>query len=475
MEARVGMQCWGGAGWRAPCRGPARGRRTVRGRAGAGARSDAGSGAGAGAGAGVGAAVGRLVVTLEQSVAAVDAAEWDACAAHACGAEGANPFVSHAFLACLEDSGSVCRERGWLPQHVVVREAADTDADGDADAGSGAGAGRVVAVCPLYLKGHSQGEYVFDHGWANAFERHGVAYYPKLQSCVPFTPATGPRLLVRDLGDALREAEVGRALAGTLADVGRRMGVSSVHVTFPTAEDCAALEATGRFRRRLGVQYHWENPADGARAGGRRYATFADFEAHLKQKKRASVRKERKKATRGGELEIVRLTGAGLREEHWDAFWGFYMDTTDRKWGQAYLTREFFSLLGERMADRVLLVMARRVEDGRWVAGALNLIGGTTLFGRNWGCDGFYEGLHFEVCYYQAIEAALELGLHRVEAGAQGEHKISRGYLPTLTYSAHHICVEAFDAPVADFLAREGEEMEEAVAYLMQSSPFKDD
>ena len=422
---------------------------------------------------------GQLVVTLEKRIDAVAASEWDACAAHACGRQGGmNPFVSHDFLSVLEESGSVCRERGWLPQHVVVREATEDAAapGGGGDAG-GANQGRVVAVCPLYLKGHSQGEYVFDHGWAQAFERHGVAYYPKLQSCVPFTPATGPRIMVRDLGDARREAEVGVAVARTLADVGKQMGVSSVHVTFPTEADVEALEATGRFRRRLGVQYHWENPlvSDGENGRERRYASFADFEAHLKQKKRASVRKERKKALRNGELEIVRLTGSALAEEHWDAFWGFYMDTTDRKWGQAYLTREFFSLLGERMADQVLLVMARRVEDGRWVAGALNLIGGDTLFGRNWGCDGFHEGLHFEVCYYQAIEAALEMGLHRVEAGAQGEHKISRGYLPTLTYSAHAICVDAFDAPVADFLSREGEEVQDAVAYLMQSSPFKPD
>ncbi len=317
--------------------------------------------------------------------------------------------------------------------------------------------GAVAAVMPLYLKSHSQGEYVFDHAWADAYERAGGAYYPKLLCASPFSPVTGPRLLVRPGVDA--EAARKTLLGGALA-VCEKTGASSLHVTFPAQADWDFLGQAGLLQRR-NKQYHWHN------AG---YATFDDFLAALSSGRRKTIRRERRDAVR--DLEIVRLTGAEITEDHWDAFFGFYMDTGSRKWGRPYLNRAFFSVLGERMAGQVLLVMARR--SGRWIAGALNLIGADCLYGRNWGCVEDVPFLHFELCYYQAIEYAIQAGLARVEAGAQGEHKIARGYLPTPVYSAHWIADPALRGPVADFLERERWAVESEMEWLEEEySPFR--
>ncbi|GJP32237.1 hypothetical protein CLOM_g16831 [Closterium sp. NIES-68] len=387
-----------------------------------------------------------LTVTVSSSIASIPAADWDACALDAAGgAEKHNPFVSHAFLQCLEESRSACREEGWLPQHLVARDSEE----------------RIVGVLPLYLKGHSYGEYVFDHSWANAFMRAGGSYYPKLQSCVPFTPATGPRLLVRAGPD--REAVLG-GLCQAMKQVADEYAVSSVHVTFPCKEDWQVMARHG-FMQRIGMQYHWRN---------RGYGSFNDFLMDLKQSKRKTIRQERKKVAAQG-LKLLRLRGDDIKAHHWDSFFRFYCNTTNRKWGQTYLTREFFHLLGERLGDQVLLVAA---EDGtgRMVGGALNLVGGEAVFGRNWGAlpGTHYPFLHFEACYYQAIEAAIEAGLARVEAGAQGEHKLPRGYLPTATYSAHHIPDPAFRSAIAGFLERETVQVQYALSVIDQeANPFK--
>jgi len=380
---------------------------------------------------------GREPITIRvlSRIADVPAGDWDACAGDR------SPFTSHAFLSTLEDSGSATAKTGWLPQHLVV--------PGDD--------GRIVGAVPLYLKNHSYGEYVFDWGWAQAYENAGRDYYPKLQCCVPFTPATGPRLLVRDGAD--REAILGALIAG-LQELAARHGVATLHVTFPEREEWQRLEAAG-FLPRLGLQYHWSNPG---------YGSFQEFLDSLVSRKRKMIRKERKAAAESG-VEIEMLTGADLHPEHWDAFFRFYRSTSDRKWGQAYLNREFFQLLGERLADRVLLVMGRK--DGRWVAGALNLIGRDTLYGRNWGCLGHFDFLHFEACYYRALDFAIERGLRRVEAGAQGEHKILRGYLPVETYSAHWITDPGFREAVAEFLGRERRSIRHEICSLEALSPFR--
>jgi uncharacterized protein len=379
-------------------------------------------------------ASGTMTLRTIERIGDVDPTQWDACAG------AANPFLSHAFLKALEDSGSVGDRTGWRPQHVVLDDAE----------------GRVVACAPLYLKGHSYGEYVFDHGWAEAYERAGGRYYPKLQLSVPFTPVPGPRLLLRpDQPPATRDA-----LARGLIEFARRLNVSSLHATFCTADDIAALGAAGCLVR-TGFQYHWEN---------RGYADFEAFLAVLNHGKRKSIRKERREvAAQGVELSV--LSGDALAAEHWDAFYDFYIATSDRKWGSPYLTREFFDRLQATMADRVALVMAR--HDGRWVAGALNLIGADTLYGRNWGCAEDFKHLHFECCYYQALEFAIARGLKRVEAGAQGEHKLQRGYLPVRTYSAHWLREPGFEKAVADFLRRETKGIDQVIAELAAHSPFK--
>lgn len=365
----------------------------------------------------------------------VTAADWDACA----GAD--NPFVSHDFLSSLEESRSVCREEGWLPQHLVVR----------------GWDGRIAGAVPLYLKGHSQGEYIFDYSWANAYERAGGSYYPKLLSAIPFTPVTGPRLMVADGADA---AEMRSTLIAALLEVTRQHGVSSLHINFCGEADAAAMEDAG-FLIRHGHQYHWRNEG---------YASFDDFLETLSSRKRKNIRKERRKVEEAG-LTIRRLTGDDLKPHHWDAFYLFYQDTYDRKWGHPYLTRRFFDLLQERMRDRTLLIMAYQGDEP--VAGALNLIGRNALYGRNWGSDGRYPFLHFEACYYQAIDFAIERGLKTVEAGTQGEHKIQRGYRPVRTLSAHHLVDRSFHDAVDRFLTAERQEMAQIMDYLDQHSPYR--
>eukprot|EP00898_Chlorokybus_atmophyticus_P005606 jgi/Chlat1/6046/Chrsp4S06331 len=390
----------------------------------------------------------ELRVSVLGGVGDVERAEWDACAAGA-GPDPSspgNPFVSWDFLKTLEDSASATRLQGWAPCHLAARNAS----------------GNLLGVMPLYLKSHSYGEYVFDHSWASAYARYGRSYYPKLQSCVPFSPVTGPRLLTRQ-GSGPEVMAVRAGLARSVVEVAEQFNVSSAHVTFPTRDDWNVLASEG-FLQRVGVQYHWSN---------RGYKDFEDFLAALKQSRRKSIRQERKKVKAMG-VEVVPLTGSDLRPEHWAAFYTFYRNTTSRKWGQAYLTREFFELLGERMADRILLVMAR--AEGKWIAGALNLIGDDALYGRNWGCitpEDKYPGLHFEVCYYQAVEWAIAHGLARVEAGAQGEHKIPRGYLPTQTYSAHLVRDEAFSDALSHALRRERVQMQQVMDMLGDDDPFK--
>ena len=373
-------------------------------------------------------------VRVIPEIAQLPAAEWDACA-------GDNPFVRHAFLAALEDSGSVSAETGWLPQHLAI---ADSD-------------GRLLGCVPLYLKSHSYGEYVFDWGWADAYERAGGRYYPKLQASVPFTPVTGPRLLVRP--DAERAAVADALITGMLA-LARRHDVSSLHVTFPTADEWHRLGEAG-FLQRVGIQYHWEN---------RGYQSFDEFLASLASRKRKAIRRERREVAESG-LHIRTLTGGDIRPLHWDAFYRFYLATSDKKWGPSYLTRDFFHKLGETMAERVVLVLAELGSEP--VAGALNLMGGGVLYGRNWGSIGRFRFLHFEACYYQAIEFAIRHGLERVEAGAQGEHKIQRGYLPAETYSSHWIRDSGFRDAVADFLERERAGLRHEQLVLSGLAPFR--
>ncbi|OYY79696.1 MAG: GNAT family N-acetyltransferase [Sphingomonas sp. 28-62-20] len=371
-----------------------------------------------------------VTARMADGVAAIAAADWDACS----GAD--NPFLSHAFLSILEESGSVSPRAGWQSLPIVI-DGAD---------------GRPAAIAPAYAKSHSQGEYVFDHAWADAWHRAGGRYYPKLQVAVPFTPVPGPRLLLRD-------AALAPALIGALEAVTVQQGLSSAHATFVAPEQVPLFEAAG-WLIRAGTQFHWRN--DG-------YDNFDDFLGALASRKRKGIRKERAAAVAG--LTVRHLTGAQLDEAAWDAFWIFYQDTGARKWGQPYLTRRFFSLLGERMADRVLLILAER--DGRPIAGALNLIGADTLYGRYWGATEEVPFLHFELCYYQAIDAAIARGLRAVEAGAQGEHKLARGYAPVPTWSAHFLPDPNFRRAVADYLAHEREAVAADRAFLDTMTPFR--
>jgi predicted N-acyltransferase len=382
---------------------------------------------------------GREPVTVRvlSRIDEVGAAEWDACAGDD------NPFVCHAFLDALEQSGSAVAETGWLPRHLVVGEPE----------------GPLLACAPLYLKSHSYGEYVFDHAWADAYERAGGAYYPKLQCAVPFTPVTGPRLLVHP--DADRSALTGALIAGFL-EVARQSGVSSLHVTFPRESEWQAFAGAG-FLLRQGMQYHWEN---------RGYESFEDFLGALVSRKRKAIRKERREVAASG-VTLRTLSGDDIKPAHWDAFFRFYRATADKRWGYPYLTRAFFDHLGARLAHRVVLVMA--MCDGKPVAGALNLAGSDTLYGRNWGAVAAFKHLHFEACYYQAIEHAIARGLKRVEAGAQGQHKIQRGYLPCPTYSAHWIRDPGLARAIGSFLERERRHVAHEMALLAEESPFRDD
>ena len=369
------------------------------------------------------------------SITQVDADAWDRCAG------GDNPFVRHAFLAALEESGSSTGETGWHPRHIVLKTPQ----------------GAVLGAVPMYLKNHSYGEYVFDHGWADAFERAGGRYYPKLQVSVPFTPVTGPRLLTPPGPGA--EA-VQTALLSTCVGLCDQSGVSSVHITFPTEDEFDLMGEAGLLQR-TGIQFHWLNEG---------YESFDDFLAGLASRKRKQIRKERQAVADSG-LTIMALTGCEIEERHWDAFFAFYQTTGSRKWGVPYLTREFFSLLGERMADAVVLVMVER--DGRPIAGALNLAGSDALYGRNWGCVEEHRFLHFEACYYRAIDYAIDHGLKRVEAGAQGPHKLARGYLPVPTYSAHWVANESLRDAVAHYLEHETREIDREITVLERHGPFR--
>ena len=347
-----------------------------------------------------------------------------------------NPFVTHDFLSILEESESAVAETGWQPIPIVI--------DGPD--------GRPAAIAPAYGKSHSQGEYVFDHGWADAWERAGGRYYPKLQIAVPFTPAPGPRLLLRD-------ESLAPALIASIEAVTDQHSLSSAHVTFVAPEQLPLFEAAG-WLIRAGTQFHWHNQG---------FSGFDDFLSELASRKRKAIRKERSHAVEG--LTIRHVTGADITETDWDAFWIFYQDTGSRKWGQPYLTRAFFSLLGERMADKVLLILAER--NGRPIAGALNLIGVDTLYGRYWGCTEEVPFLHFELCYYQAIDAAIALGLKTVEAGAQGEHKLARGYVPEPTWSAHYLPDPGFRKAVAHFLEQERQAVASDREWLGEATPFR--
>lgn len=358
---------------------------------------------------------------------------WNACA----NPSGYNPFVSHEFFRALEESGSAIGRTGWLGQHVICENKS----------------GDIEGIAPCYLKSHSQGEYVFDHGWAQAFQRAGGNYYPKLQASVPFTPATGPRLLARKAGTQ-------KLLARGLVALCEQTGASSVHITFlPEKEWLNADPAS--WLQRQDIQFHWNN---------RNYVNFDDFLASLSSSKRKNIRKERQ-AVRDAGLTFEWLTGSDLREHHWDAFFEFYMDTGSRKWGSPYLTRKFFSLINESMPQSILLILAKR--GSRTIAGALNFIGSDALYGRNWGATEHHQFLHFEACYYQAIDFAIHHKLKRVEAGAQGQHKLARGYLPVKTYSLHHFAHAGLGRAVGEYLEQERLSVDHDQALLAEHSPFR--
>ena len=367
------------------------------------------------------------------SIHEVDAAIWNGLANP--DPSTFNPFVSHEFIAALEESNSVSPEAGWAPMHLVIEEA-----------------GAICGAAPLYVKSHSQGEYVFDHHWADAFTRAGGQYYPKLVSAAPFTPVPGPRLLARNDSDK-------HNLALALRQVIAQTVVSSGHVNFINDNDKDVLVRAG-FLLRMGEQYHWFN---------KNYESFDDFLSALSSRKRKAIRRERREA--GDALAIRRLIGAEITERHWDAFWEFYQDTGARKWGYPYLTRSFFRLLAERMPERLLFIVAER--GGEPIAGALNMIGGDALYGRYWGCAEDVPFLHFELCYHQAVEFAIEHGLKRVEAGAQGQHKIARGYEPVPTWSAHWIANESFREAIAQYLTAERNQTDREIEALKDFTPFR--
>ena len=389
----------------------------------------------------------RFKARVVRAIAEVEPTAWDACAnpqiltEQEAAGEHFNPFISHAFLNALEQSGSVGGRTGWTPVHVLIEDEAD----------------RLVACAPAYRKTHSRGEYVFDHAWADAYERVGGRYYPKLQVAVPFTPASGRRLLVAPGPDS---GQAQTTLIGALRGLREAINASSIHVTFPDRPDCDALAAAG-FLERHGEQFHFFNEG---------YDDFDAFLAALASRKRKTIRRERAEAL-GDDVTVEWATGATLTEQHWDAFFAFYMDTGSRKWGSPYLTRDFFTKVSEALADRVLLILAKRA--GRYIAGALNFIGDDALYGRNWGAIEHRPFLHFELCYYQAIDFALQRKLKRVEAGAQGEHKLARGYRPVPTYSAHELADRRLAEAVADYLRREREAVKETIAFYDEHAPFR--
>ncbi|KAK1262968.1 hypothetical protein QJS04_geneDACA016274 [Acorus gramineus] len=386
----------------------------------------------------------KVTVSVVSSILDVPPKDWDECAVDASGLQNFNPFLSHAFLSSLEESGCLVKETGWLPQHVIAQDEYKN----------------IIGAVPLYLKSHSYGEFVFDHAWADAYYRYGSRYYPKFQCCVPFTPVTGQRILLRNTW--FRD-EVFDILLSALKDLTVKLQVSSLHVTFPSETEWNKMKTCG-FLQRIGMQYHWKN---------RKYKNFDEFLMDMKQNKRKCIRQERKKIV-SQNLKMKRLRGDEIKAKHWDSFYEFYQNTTDNKWGRAFLTRDFFHNMGSKMGDQVLLIVAE--DDGELVAGALNLIGGSTLFGRLWGCipGAYYPSLHFEACYYQAIEAAIEMNLEKVEAGAQGEHKIQRGYLPVTTYSCHYIVDDGFRDAIGNFLSQEMNQINLVMKMLHDSGPFRE-
>lgn len=375
-----------------------------------------------------------MQATLLTGMADIAAAEWDALACPEPG-RAIDPFTTYRFLAALEASHSIGKGTGWSPHPLILRDKT------------------AVAALPLYVKSHSQGEYIFDHGWAEALQRAGGRYYPKLQAAVPFTPATGRRFLC---DPSLREPLLEAAIALT-----EQNDLSSLHITFCTEDEALALAGKHGLLHRITQQFHWEN---------RSYATFDDFLNDLSSRKRKMIRKERETARASG-LTIRALTGDQIEPAHWDAFWAFYQDTGSRKWGTPYLTRAFFDEIHRTMRNDVLLVLAFNGETP--VAGALNFIGRDTLFGRYWGCSEDHPCLHFELCYYQAIDWAIANGLSRVEAGAQGEHKLARGYLPTPVHSLHYIANPAFRDAVARYLVEERRAVDEEIEVLTSYGPFR--
>jgi uncharacterized protein len=405
----------------------------------------------------------ELRISVAETIAVVEPGEWDACANPRAVSGNANtqtgngqvpsraapgvqeqvynPFISHAFLAALEQSSSVGARTGWQPRHVLARTVA----------------GALVAAAPCYIKSHSRGEYVFDHGWAEAYARAGGNYYPKLQVSVPFTPATGRRLLVRE---GAHSDSIARALGAGLVEICKICGASGVHVTFAPEAEFRLLGELG-YLQRTDQQFHWDN---------RGFANFDEFLGALTARKRKTIRRERHDALANG-ISVHWLTGNDLTEEIWDVFFQFYMETGSRKWGRPYLTRTFYSLVGESLRERIVLIMAKRA--GRWIAGAINFRGSHSLFGRHWGAIEHHPFLHFELCYYQAIDYAIAHKMPRVEAGAQGEHKIARGYLPSATYSAHYIADPALRRAIADYLKRERAYVAAAGAELATLAPFR--
>ncbi|RDJ12887.1 GNAT family N-acetyltransferase [Rhizobium grahamii] len=385
----------------------------------------------------------ELSIRIERSFTAISPESWSRLSGTSPKgtALAYNPFVSHAFLSSLEESGSATAQSGWMGHHLLL----ETDK------------GELIGALPGYLKNHSHGEYVFDHGWADAFERAGGRYYPKLQCSIPFTPATGPRLLV---AEGLQRLPIQHAIAESLKEVVRQLGVSSAHITFVPEDEIGIFEGED-YLHRTDQQFHFINEG---------YANHEEFLETLASRKRKALRKERRTALDHG-ISIDWLTGSDLTERIWDQFFEFYMDTGGRKWGRPYLTRKFYSLIGERMPDDILLVMAKR--DGRYIAGAINFIGGDTLYGRHWGCVEDHPFLHFEVCYHQAIDFALAKGLKRVEAGAQGEHKLARGYLPVTTHSAHYVAHSGLRRAISDYLERERDDIEHMNEILTEHSPFR--
>ncbi|KAG2704287.1 hypothetical protein I3760_06G177500 [Carya illinoinensis] len=386
----------------------------------------------------------KISLSVVSSILEVSANDWDACTLDATSPEKYNPFLTHAFLSSLEESGCAVKVTGWMPRHMIAKDECEN----------------ILGVVPLYLKSHSYGEFVFDHSWADAYYSFGAKYYPKLQCCVPFTPVTGPRILIRNTSF---KDQVFDVLVSALKDLTAKSQLSSLHITFPSEIECQKLRGKG-FLQRIGMQYHWKN---------RNYKNFDEFLMDMKQSKRKNIRQERKKISVQN-LTMKRLRGYEIKAKHWDTFYKFYRNTTNNKWGSPYLTRDFFHHMGSKMGDQVLLVVAEEGEE--LVAGALNLIGGDTLFGRLWGCQprAYYPSLHFEACYYQAIEAAIELGLNTVEAGAQGDHKIQRGYLPVTTYSCHYLMDEGFRKAIEDFLVRESSQVRLVMKLLHDSGPYKE-